>query len=100
MGTLNREMFYSSDIDPSTSLRSKLDMIDTLTAMEFGRRILDYMNESVAEIRASVNREVMIIIREVIDILCDSSTDDFTKVDKIVDVFNERGIYCRGCHEF
>lgn len=100
MGTLSKEMFYSPDCDPRTSLRSKLDMIDTLAAMEFGRRMLDYMNESVDEIRASVNREVMIIIREVMDILCDSSTDDYTKVDRIVDVFNERGLSCSGCHEF
>ena len=100
MGTINKKMFYTPDMDPSSSLRAELDMIDTLAAMDLGRHLLDYMDTLAQEIRASVNRELMIIIREVIDILSDHTTDDFTKVDLIVDVFNERGIHCGGCHDF
>ncbi len=99
MGTINKKMFYTPDMEPSLSMRAELEMIDTLAAMDLGRHLLDYMDTLAKEVRASVKRELMIIIREVIDILSDNTTDDFTKVDQIVDVFNERGISCGGCHD-
>ncbi len=78
MGTINKKMFYTPDMEPSLSMRAELEMIDTLAAMDLGRHLLDYMDTLAKEVRASVKRELMIIIREVIDILSDNTTDDFT----------------------
>ncbi len=76
-----------------------MKLTDELLCRDLGRSLIEYFKIMEIDYNQIVQTNALTALGEIKEIILDDTLDDFTMVEKILDVFTNNSIDTGGCHD-
>lgn len=77
-----------------------MDIEFELMSRELAQLMLQFLKIAEPDIGRKIDRTAIDMLKEIRTAVCDESLSDFDVVEKIVRIFEENNIDCKGRHDF